>query len=51
MSKETSNKKHYTVAIDPILIKKIRVYCAVNGMNQYEVVESLLAEFFEKEGV
>ena len=51
MSKEANDKKHYTVAIDPVLIKKIRVYCAINGVNQYEVIESLLTEFFAKEGV
>jgi hypothetical protein len=40
----------YTTNLDPELIKKLKIYCAVTGKYQNEVLEELIAELVNKEG-
>ena len=51
MPKKNEHKKHFTVSIDQELIKKLKVYCAMNDKFQNEIVEELLKGFFVEEGV
>jgi len=44
-----TNKKTYTTSLDADLISEFKVYCAIKGLYQNEVLESLIRELLEKE--
>lgn len=43
-------REAYTTSIDPELLKKFKVYCAVKEKYQNEVLEELLKQLLDKEG-
>ncbi len=45
-----TNKKTYTTSLDSELLSKFKVYCALKGLYQNEVLEKLIKELLEKEG-
>ncbi|MBU3173268.1 hypothetical protein [Clostridium estertheticum] len=49
MAKNTQ-KIVYTTSLDSELAKKFKVYCALKGKYQNEVLEELINELLEKEG-
>lgn len=49
-SKDGTKKEAYTTSIDPELLKKFKVYCAIKGKYQNEVLEELLRDLLKKEG-
>lgn len=41
----------YTTSLNPEIIKEFKIFCAVNGKYQNEVLEQLIKELLAKEGV
>lgn len=41
-------RKSFSTTMDIDVLKKLKVYCAQNGLKQNEAVESIIREFFKK---
>lgn len=42
-------RKQYTTHLDQELLRKFKIYCAENEVNQYEVIESLMRNLLNNE--
>lgn len=50
MEKDMDVKKvPFTTSINPDVLKKFKVYCAVNGLYQNQVIENLIVELLKKD--
>lgn len=45
------NRKAFSTSMDEELIKELKIYCAKKGLKQNQVLEELIKELLEKEGV
>jgi len=48
VTKKDKTRVGFSTSIDPELKKKFKVYCALNDLNQNDVIEMLIREYLDK---